>query len=1116
MYDGLSARREFLDGLKGRPTSPTTPRWAVLTAFYRRRPMPPMPAPIEHGTFTRPTAAAGRQSNRTLLIRLAIVTLLAIVLAADLVTPLGVAIWVFYLLPITLSLFLPHKTMPLIVAAVCTGLMMLTLVTDAPNVNREIAQLNRGFAIVMFWMMATVGYFYIANNVTLRRAAWIQSGKAGLAEAMGGDVKPDVFGDSVLSFVAEFLGARVGAFFVNQDETFRRTATYGIPNAADLIETADASEGLLGRVITSGEIMTVSDVPDGYLVMGSALGQIKPNHLSIVPMKVEGEVNALLELGFGRPVTDDQIHFLENISEPVGVAVASSRYRSNLQRLLDETRQQAEQLQHQGEELRVTNEELEVQSRSLQESAAQLEQQQVELEQSNVQLEEQTQLLVSQRDELAKATLSTQAKAQELEIASRYKSDFLANMSHELRTPLNSALILSKLLAENAEGNLTTDQITSAETIHAAGNDLLNLINDILDLSKIEAGKMSIRAERISLPRLAGDLTKVIRPIAVDKGLRLSCKISEDVPETIVTDAQKLEQILKNLLSNAIKFTDQGRVDLSIDSHPDDRISISVSDTGIGIAKEKHKDVFEAFEQLDSAANRKFRGTGLGLTITTELVRMLGGEIQLASEPGEGSTFTVLLPIRYEAAPAVAVDPAGSPAMATPPAISPAMASPPGAMSNVSPAMIQSALQTAHEVLSPADPPVKKIASDDRDHLKDDQRVILIVEDDESFASILTKIARDLEFQCLIAGNAHEALSLATGYQPQAILLDVGLPDETGLVVLDRLKQDARTRHIPVHMISGNDFSETAMAMGAIGYVVKPATHQMLLETLENLKTQINHRTRQVLIVEDDPVQLQSLQKLLASRDVHTTGAANVQECLQLLRQTTFDCMVLDLTLPDSSGYSLLETLSNSDEHSFPPVIIYTGRDLTPDQEQLLRRYSQSIIIKGAKSPERLLDEVALFLHQVVQELPEEQQQMIRKARSRESVLEDRRILIVEDDVRNIFALSSILEPRGAVIEIARNGIEALAAVEASLNNRDKIIDLILMDVMMPEMDGLTATREIRKRPEFANLPIVMLTAKAMKDDQAECIDAGANDYMSKPLDVDKLLSLVRVWIRKR
>ncbi len=1053
-----------------------------------------MPSTTGHQLRSSYEESFARDLRQRRLIYASIVSSVLAVLAADLMTPLGVAVWVFYLLPISLSLFLRTKSVPLMVATTCTVLMVIALFTDAVGVNREIAQANRAFGILTFWIMASVGYFYIAKNEFVRRQTWIQTGLAALGERMSGELKPLVFGENVLTFVTDFLGACVGAFYVGDGESFKRISTYGIPSTANMLQQVTPEEGLLGQAIKGGRLLRFDDVPEGYLTVGSSLGHTTPRTIIIAPMMVDGEVNALLEIGFMRRVSDDDAAFLETIAEPVGVAVASSRYRTHLQRLLAQTRQQAEELQQQGEELRVSNEELEVQSRVLQESQSQLEQQQVELEQSNVRLEEQTQLLLSQRDELAKATIETEAKARELESASRYKSDFLANMSHELRTPLNSSLILAKLLAENSQGNLTADQVVSAETIHSAGKDLLHLINDILDLSKIEAGKMTIRPEQVWLNDVVSELDKAMRPLATQKGLTLQTNIAEDVPKHIVTDQQRLEQILKNLLSNAIKFTDTGVVALRVAMHSSDRIAIAVSDTGIGISADDQPAVFEAFRQLDSAANRKFSGTGLGLSITTELARILGGEIRLESELHEGSTFTLLLPTSHVPVADAPLDTANR--------MAPLPSSP---------------MQPQRDIPDRSEhaPRARTRLADDRETLRGDARIILIVEDDESFASILSNIARDLEFQYVIATTAHEALSLAAQFLPQAILLDVGLPDETGLVVLDRLKQDARTRHIPVHVISANDFSETALALGAVGYAVKPVTREMLQETLQNLQIQLNQKTRRVLIVEDDEVQLDSLKKLLGSREVETVGAQSVAECLEHLRKTTFDCMVLDLTLPDSSGYSLLETLSENDEYSFPPVIIYTGRELTMEQEQSLRRYSKSIIIKGAKSPERLLDEVTLFLHQVVDELPQEQQNMIKKARSRESVLENRRILVVEDDVRNIFALTSILEPRGAVIQIARNGKEALVALDESLTSRDKQIDLVLMDVMMPEMDGLTATRELRQRSEFRNIPVVMLTAKAMKDDQLECIAAGANDYMAKPLDVDKLLSLVRVWIRK-
>tara|TARA_A100001391_G_scaffold195283_1_gene172439 strand:+ start:97 stop:3273 length:3177 start_codon:yes stop_codon:yes gene_type:complete len=1040
-----------------------------------------------------------KAAQRSTLIYLGISATLLGLMLADYLTPLGVAVWIFYLIPITFSLFLRSKGMPLLVTAACTVLMAVTFVTDIDGADRDIAQINRIFGISSFWIIGTVGYFYIANNTIVRQQAWIQSGKAGLAGTMGGDLKPAAFGENVLTFLAEFVDADVGAFFVSDGEVFNRTATHGISSAANMLDQASASEGLIGRAIKSGRLIHFTDVPDGYLTVGSSLGQAQPHSVVIVPMNTEKEVNAVAELGFMRPVSEDVLAFLETISEPVGVAVASSRYRSHLHQLLLEKRQQAEELQQQGEELRVSNEELEVQSQVLQQSQAQLEQQQVELEQSNIQLEEHAQLLQSQRDELARATLATQAKAKEVEAASRYKSDFLANMSHELRTPLNSSLILAKLLAENASGNLTPEQVESAETIHSAGNDLLHLINDILDLSKIEAGKMTVRPEQTWLADVVSELDKTMRPLATQKQLKFHTSISSDVPEQIFTDQQRLEQILKNLLSNAIKFTDHGEVALRITMHSQDAVSIVVSDTGIGIAEDDQQAVFEAFRQVDSAATRKFNGTGLGLSITTELTRILGGKMRLNSKENEGSTFTLILPVAYQPSEEDA-----DIVLAPSPPINPTDRDRPP---------VATGTETKN---SASPPPTRSRISDDRQKLRGDHRVILIVEDDESFAEILANVAREMEFQCVIATTAQEAMALAAQFLPQAIVLDVGLPDETGLVVLDRLKQDARTRHIPVHMISANDFSETALALGAVGYAVKPVTREMLLETLQSLQTQLNQRTRRVLVVEDDAVQLDSLQKLLASRDVETVGAQTVAECLENLKTTTFDCMVLDLTLPDSSGYSLLETLSSNDDYSFPPVIIYTGRELSTEQEQLLRRYSKSIIIKGAMSPERLLDEVTLFLHQVVEELPEAQQQMIKKARSREAALENRRILVVEDDVRNIFALTSILEPRGAKVQIARNGKEALAALDETDEHADARIDLVLMDVMMPEMDGLTATREIRKQARFRDLPIIMLTAKAMKDDQLECIDAGANDYMAKPLDIDKLLSLVRVWIRKR
>jgi CheY-like chemotaxis protein/signal transduction histidine kinase/CHASE3 domain sensor protein len=936
-------------------------------------------------------------------------------------------------------------------------------------------------------LTAIIGFLIRRTTIARQRQDWLQSGQFGLASAMLGDQRTEQLGDNILRFLVRYLDGHAGAVFVGGGDTYHRVSTYGVPADANMPERFMPKEGLLGQAAVEGRPFIIRDVPDGYLTVASALGQDKPRHLVISPASADGTVNTVIELGFINPISENILALLQQASESIGVAVRSANYRADLQNLLEETQRQSEELQVQSEELRVSNEELEEQSHALKESQARLEQQQAELEQTNAQLEEQAQQLEAQRDHLARTTAAVQLKARELEQASQYKSDFLANMSHELRTPLNSSLILAKLLAANPEGNLTGEQVKFANTIHSSGNDLLNLINDILDLSKIEAGHVEIRPETMSLERLSKDIQQVFQPIAQEKHLAFEIDIAAECPATIDTDVQRLEQVLKNLLSNAFKFTERGKVDLAIRRWGDGQVALSVTDTGIGISEEQQRSVFDAFRQADGTISRKYGGTGLGLSISRELVRLLGGSIRLKSSEGEGSTFTIIVPVSYNPA---RVSPR-EPRIRVPaePAVPQAMAVP-----------------SAPAALS-------RRVDDDREVLTDTKRILLVVEDDETFAGILRDLSREMGFQSLVAGTAEEALNLAKYYMPSAIVLDVGLPDQSGLSVLDRLKRDVRTRHIPIHVVSASDHAETALSLGAVGYMLKPVKREELADVLKKLEARLSQRMRRVLIVEDDDVQRAAAGKLLTSHDVETTAAGTAAECLELLKQQTFDCMVLDLSLPDASGYSLLETLSREDAYSFPPVIVYTGRDLSPDDEQRLRRYSRSIIIKGAKSPERLLDEVTLFLHQVVSELPDEQQKMIRKARNRDAILEGRRILVVEDDVRNVYALTNILEPRGALVEIARNGREALDILEKSTTHAGHAIDLVLMDVMMPVMDGLTATREIRKKPEWKTLPVITLTAKAMPDDQQRCIEAGANDYMAKPLDVEKLLSLVRVWM---
>ncbi|QEH35456.1 Autoinducer 2 sensor kinase/phosphatase LuxQ [Aquisphaera giovannonii] len=955
-------------------------------------------------------------------------------------------------------------------------------------------------------LSAFVGVLVARQVREQQRQEWLQAGQIGVNGALAGDQRIEELGASVLGFLARYLDAQAGAFFAGAaGGHFRRVATYGVPGEADVPAAFAAGEGLLGQAAADRRTILVREVPDGYLTFGSALGRGRPRHLVIAPAVSDAAVKGVLEVGFLHPPDASALELLDRVSRALGTAVQSANYRTHLQDLLDETQRQSEELQAQQEELRVSNEELEEQGRALKESQAKLEQQQVELEQSNSRLQQQAEILGIQRDDLQRSKDAFQAQARELARASRYKSDFLANMSHELRTPLNSSLILAKLLADNPQGNLTAEQVEYAETIRSAGNDLLTLINDILDLSKIESGHMEVHPEPVRVAEVLDGLARAFEPVAREKGLAARFEARPGCPEVIETDRQRIEQVLKNLLSNAVKFTESGEVRLEAGPREDGQVEFAVTDTGIGIAENQRQVIFEAFRQADGTTNRKYGGTGLGLSISRELARLLGGEIRLESEPGKGSTFTVVLPAAYRGAeprrPAGAATPAH---VAGPPP--PALASANGGTRAASAPARRPADGAAAARPAPQVP-------DDREHLTGDRRTLLVVEDDEPFARILRDLARELDFQCLVASTAEQGQAMAVQYLPSAVVLDVGLPDHSGLSVLDRLKHDARTRHIPVHVVSAGDYSRVALELGAVGYMLKPVKREELAAALRQLESRLAQRMRRVLLVEDDPVQRDTLGKLLGSHDVQTVGAGTAAECLSLLRGSTFDCMVLDLSLPDASGYSLLETLSREDAYSFPPVIVYTGRELAPEEEQRLRKYSKSIIIKGAKSPERLLDEVTLFLHQVVSELPAEQQRMLERARSRDAMLEGRRVLIVEDDVRNVFALTSILEPRGAVVQIARNGREALAALEATRSAGAPAIDLVLMDVMMPEMDGLAATAEIRKRPEWKRLPILMLTAKAMRDDQERCLAAGANDYMAKPLDVEKLLSLVRVWM---
>jgi len=933
--------------------------------------------------------------------------------------------------------------------------------------------------------------------------SWLRAGQIGLNELMQGDQPLDKLGHNVLGFLAEYLDAQVGAVLIAESGHFRRVAGFALPAGKD-VDVIRPGEGLAGQAAKANRALRIRDVPADYLPVGSSVGGGKPGELLIAPASIDGMVHAVVELGFFRATDSANQVLLDRVSESIAVAVRAAKDRSRLEELLSETQQQAEELQTREEELRVNNEELEEQGRTLRESRAQLESQQAELEQINAQLEEQAQILEHQKDELSKSYAVLTEKTADLQRANEYKSEFLANMSHELRTPLNSTLILARLLADNKEGNLTDGQVKFAQTIWSAGNDLLALINDVLDLSRIEAGKIDLAAEPVSISRTLEALNKTFQLAADHKKLIFSTTIAPGTPEQIETDPQRLGQIMKNLLSNAIKFTEKGEVSLSVFTSADG-VSFAVRDTGVGIPPNQQEVIFEAFRQADGSIHRKYGGTGLGLSISKDLARLLGGTIAVQSAPGEGSVFTLTLPSHFPRDTDIAAERDSRRANGVPAAAK---------------ATGDSANDRANGSRGSGDriklrPLALAVVEDDRDSLAPGARLILVVEDDVSFAVILRDLARDMGFQCVVTHTANDGLAAAAQFHPSAILLDINLPDHSGLGVLDQLKRDPRTRHIPVHVASVADYRREALALGAVGYALKPATREELVEALQLLELKLSQGVRRVLVVEDDPRQRESIRQLLSNGDVQITTVESAGAALRQLRSTTFDCMVMDFNLPDYSGYDLLEKMAKQEEVSFPPVIVYTGRALSIEEEQRLRRYSKSIIIKDARSPERLLDEVTLFLHQVETKLPPERQQMLKTVRNRDGSLEGRRVLVVEDDVRNIFALSSVLEPKGATVEIARNGLEALDALTRSLHPPARVIDMVLMDIMMPEMDGFTAMREIRKRPEWKKLPIIALTAKAMRDDQEKCLAAGANDYIAKPLDVEKLLSLVRVWMPK-
>jgi HAMP domain-containing protein/CheY-like chemotaxis protein/signal transduction histidine kinase len=910
---------------------------------------------------------------------------------------------------------------------------------------------------------------------------WLKTNIAKFSRMLQGQRDLVTVGRLLLSEVAPLVNGQQGVMYVmegvNGSSCLKELASYadGAQEMRDPRFFA-IGEGLVGQAAADHRRLLITDLNTRSIEVRGGLVAACPRSVIVLPVLYEGEVKAVLELASLYDFTPSQLAFLEQLTDSIGVVLNTIEATMRTEELLKQSQQLAGELQTQQRELQQTNEELATKARLLAD-------QNVEVERKNTEIE------------LARKAL--EEKAAELALTSRYKSEFLANMSHELRTPLNSILILGQQLSQNSEGNLNNRQVEYARTIHSAGTDLLNLITDILDLSKIESGTVTVEYEELSFGTLKETIERSFRHEAETRKLAFTLDFDAHLARSMTTDSKRLLQILKNLLSNAFKFTERGGVRLHVSAatggwsldHPTLNqsgtiIEFSVSDTGIGIPLEKQRIIFEAFQQADAGTARKYGGTGLGLAISRELAQLLGGEIRLSSSPGAGSTFTLYLPQSQTAL-------THTKSAATVTVASPA------AQATLAPA-VRAAVARVEEI------------ADDRDDIAPSDAVLLVVEDDPHYARVLLDLARRKGFKVLVAGTGERALSLAAKHKPTAISLDIFLPDMLGWTVLNQLKRNAETRHIPVQLLTVEDERQYGLERGAFSFVTKTITTESLEEALDRLKSFTAAHPRRLLVVEDNPAERMSITELLGSEDIEIATAESGSAALDLMRERAFDCVVLDLALPDISGFELLAEVQKDAKLRDTPIVVFTGRELTVEEEGELRRQAKSIVLKGVRSPERLLDETALFLHRVVGDLPPEKQEMIHSLHESDDALRGRKVLVVDDDIRNVFALNSLLERHEMQVVNASNGYEAIELLE-----RSDELSLVLMDVMMPEMDGYETMRRIRTKPQFKLLPIIALTAKAMKGDREKCLEAGASDYVAKPVNSDQLLSLVRMWLRR-
>ena len=901
--------------------------------------------------------------------------------------------------------------------------------------------------------------------VQRERDDWLKESQAALSNEMRGDIEPELLAERIVQCLARRTGAVAAVLYLLEDGGLRLCGSYGVQDAPpfaaiDPLRYAEKGEGLLLEALRTDRLLVVNEVPAGYLKVRSGLGEALATNLIFLPLSRADQTVGVLELALFKTASDDLRELLRSVQEMLVISLQAARSRRALREALERSQRQAERLGAQEEELRSNNQELQAQHE--------------ELRVANSELETQRRALSEQNAELDEAKKRLQQKAEELTKMSTYKSQFLANMSHELRTPLNSMLLLSHLLGENEAGNLTQKQVDYCKTVHSAGQDLLTLINQVLDLAKIEAGKQELKLDTVELERFRDYARRVFEPLAEEKKLALKIELGSDLPRSITTDAQRVERILTNLLGNALKFTDKGEITLRIarpkpgtefrrpELSADRVIAFSVSDTGIGIAAEARERVFAPFEQIESHSSRRYAGTGLGLSISRESAAILGGELQLDSEPGKGSTFTCYVPIE-------------------PVADAPSE---------------EGSERTSRPVF------------DDSDGPRDDTPHLLVIEDDPVIVEQLVDIIRARRLEALVAATGEAGVRLARQHRPQGIILDVNLPDTDGWQVMDRLRTHPSTRDIPVHFVSGADSADRGLALGAIGYLMKPASHAELTQAVRALTPAPHGRAQRILIVEDSAREGETLCELLRTEQFEAVRVGSAHAALEALEQGNFGCMILDLGLPDMDGLAVLETLRARASTDAPRVIVHTGRALNKREMQQLQAYAEAVVLKEGDSAARLLEEIRLFVSHVKGSLSQQARSQIPAALPSVDIsLSGKKLLIAEDDMRTVYALSALLTSKGASVVVADTGHEAL-----ELLNKNPDVHAVLMDIMMPEMDGYEATRRLRRDPRFHALPVIALTAKAMKGERDRCLEAGASDYLTKPIDSEKLLETLAEW----